>query len=40
MPDGRKTLLISGLLGLIAARVILRKRKTVQQTNLEDGSSG
>ena len=28
MPDGRKTLLISGLLGLIAARVILRKRKT------------
>jgi hypothetical protein len=32
MPDGRKALLISGLLGLIAARVILRKRKPVQQT--------
>ena len=30
MPDGRKTLLISGLLGLIAARVILRKRKAAQ----------
>lgn len=32
MPDGRKTLLISGLLGLIAARVILRKRRTAQRT--------
>jgi hypothetical protein len=30
MPDGRKALLISGLLALIAARVILRKRRTVQ----------
>jgi hypothetical protein len=30
MPDGRKTLLIGGLVGLIAARVILRKRKTAQ----------
>jgi transglutaminase-like putative cysteine protease len=30
MPDGRKALLISGLLALIAARVILRKRKTAQ----------
>jgi hypothetical protein len=30
MPDGRKALLISGLLGLIAARVILRKKKTAQ----------
>ena len=30
MPDGRKTLLISGLLALVAARVILRKRKTAQ----------
>jgi hypothetical protein len=34
MPDGRKTLLISGLLGLIAARVILRKRKTGQPTGI------
>lgn len=32
MPDGRKTLLISGLIGLIAARVILRKRSTAQPT--------
>ena len=38
MPDGRKTLLIAGLIGLIAARVILRKRKTVQQTGIQDGS--
>ena len=30
MPDGRKILLISGLVGLIAARVILRKRETAQ----------
>jgi len=30
MPDSRKALLISGLLALIAARVILRKRKTAQ----------
>ncbi|MEA1872499.1 MAG: transglutaminase domain-containing protein [Chloroflexota bacterium] len=30
MPDGRKALLISGLLSLIAARVILRKKKTAQ----------
>ena len=34
MPDGRKTLLISGLVGLIAARVILRKGKTAQQTGI------
>jgi len=30
MPDGRKALLISGLLALIAARVILRKKRTAQ----------
>jgi hypothetical protein len=30
MPDGRKALLISGLLALVAARVILRKKKTAQ----------
>jgi hypothetical protein len=30
MPDGRKALLICGLLALIAARVILRKRKTAK----------
>ena len=28
MPDGRKVLLISGLLALVAARVILRKKRT------------
>jgi hypothetical protein len=32
MPDGRKALLISGLLALVAARVILRKKKTAQST--------
>jgi hypothetical protein len=30
MPDGRRALLISGLLALIAARVILRRRRTAQ----------
>jgi len=30
MPDGRKALLISGLLALIAARVILRRKRTAQ----------
>jgi hypothetical protein len=30
MPDGRKALLISGLLALIATRVILRKKATAQ----------
>jgi hypothetical protein len=30
MPDGRKALLISGLSALIVARVILRRKKTVQ----------
>lgn len=31
MPDSRKALLISGLLALIVARVILRKKRTAQQ---------
>lgn len=31
MPDGRKALLISGLLTLVAARVILRKKKRTAQ---------
>jgi len=30
MPDGRKALLISGVLALVAARVILRKKRTAQ----------
>jgi len=30
MPDGRKALLISGLLALVAARVILRKKRAAQ----------
>jgi hypothetical protein len=30
MPDGRKVLLISGLLALVAARVILRKKRAAQ----------
>jgi hypothetical protein len=30
MPDGRKALLILGLLALVAARVILRKKRTAQ----------
>jgi len=30
MPDARKALLISGLLALVAARVILRKKRTAQ----------
>jgi hypothetical protein len=30
MPDGRKTLRIAGLVGLIAARVILRERRAAQ----------
>jgi hypothetical protein len=34
MPDGRKALLISGLVGLIAARVILRKKRTAQSTGI------
>jgi hypothetical protein len=34
MPDGRKALLISGLLALIAARVILRKKRTAQYDNI------
>jgi len=31
MPDGRKALLISGLLALVLARVILRKKRTAQE---------
>ncbi|MDH4291389.1 MAG: hypothetical protein OEV56_02125, partial [Dehalococcoidia bacterium] len=34
MPDVRKALLISGLVILIAARVILRKRKITEQTRI------
>jgi hypothetical protein len=34
MPDGRKILLIGGLLGLIVARVLLRKKKAVQPTGI------
>ena len=30
MPDGRKALLISGLIALVASRVILRKKRTAQ----------
>jgi hypothetical protein len=30
MPDGRKALLISGLVGLVAARVVVRKKKAVR----------
>jgi hypothetical protein len=30
MPDGRKALLISGLLALVAARVVLRKKRAAQ----------
>jgi hypothetical protein len=30
MPDGRKALLILGLLALVTARVILRKKRTTQ----------
>jgi hypothetical protein len=33
MPSGRKTILISGLVGLITARVILRKKKTAQEAS-------
>jgi hypothetical protein len=32
MPDYRKALLISGLLALIAARVILRKKRAVKES--------
>jgi len=35
MPDGRKALLISGLLALVAARVILRKRRVSQQDDIK-----
>jgi len=40
MPDGRRTLLISGLVGLIAARVILRRRRNMQQIGVQGGTSG
>jgi len=36
MPDGRKALLISGLSALIAARVILRKKKIAQSYTMAD----
>jgi len=36
MPDGRKALLISGLSALIAARVILRKKKTAQYVTMTE----
>lgn len=31
MPDGRKALLISGLIALVASRVILRKKRTAHK---------
>ena len=34
MPDGRKALLISGLLGLVVARVILRKKRVAQYCDI------
>jgi len=36
MPDGRKALLISGLSALIAARVILRKRRAAQYDTMTE----
>jgi len=36
MPDGRKALLISGLLALIAARVILRKKRAAQYDTMTE----
>ena len=36
MPDGRKALLISGLSALIAARVILRKKKAAQYDTMTE----
>lgn len=40
MPDGRKALLISGLIALVAARVILRKKKAARNdTVTEKGGS-
>jgi transglutaminase-like putative cysteine protease len=38
MPDGRKALLISGLSALIAARVILRRKKTAQYVTMTEKS--
>jgi hypothetical protein len=37
MPDGRKALLISGLSALVAARVILRKKRTAQCDTMAEG---
>ena len=37
MPDGRRALLISGLLALVAARVILRKKRTAEYGDIEAG---
>ena len=39
MPEGRSVLLVSGPLALIAARVILRKKKTTQKTVGQDAPS-
>jgi len=39
MPEGRRVLLVSGPLALIAARVILRKKKTTQKTVGQDAPS-
>jgi hypothetical protein len=36
MPDGRKALLISGLLALVAARVILRKKRTAKYDTMKE----
>jgi len=36
MPDGRKALLISGLLALVAARVILRKKRAAQHDTMTE----
>lgn len=39
MPDGRKALLLSGLLALITARVVLRKRRGARQEATPDIAS-
>jgi hypothetical protein len=39
MPDGRKALLISGLAALIAARVILRKKRAAQHDTITEKGS-
>jgi hypothetical protein len=40
MPDGRKALLISGLLALVAARVILRRKRAAQYDTMTDREGG